>query len=217
MHKARNYKLVLFDYDGCLVDSMGVWTRVMRETALEFGVTLTPAHVREQIGDFLRASDHGIPVEKVEEYRRRVILRGKEEAIDAPIYEGAVELLAGIKSRGKKLGIVSGNQSGIRFNLERNQLITYFDLVVTGEDVKKMKPDPEGIEYAIREFRAKKKETIMIGDSIHDIVAANNAEIASVLYYPSHHSEYHDVDEILLRKPTHVVASHSELGRVLLR
>jgi phosphoglycolate phosphatase-like HAD superfamily hydrolase len=60
----------------------------------------------------------------------------------------------------------------------------YFDLIVTGDDVKNHKPSGEGIIKFINEFGLDKEKVLMIGDSLGDIKASREAgvKIASVVW-----------------------------------
>lgn len=57
-------------------------------------------------------------------------------------------------------------------------------MIVTGDDVVNHKPSPEGILKFLNEFNLNRDEALMVGDSIADIVAANEAgiDIASVVW-----------------------------------
>ena len=56
-----------------------------------------------------------------------------------------------------------------------SELAGYFDLVVSGTDVSKHKPDPEGILNVIRTFDLRPQEVLMVGDSLGDIKASRGA------------------------------------------
>jgi len=91
--------------------------------------------------------------------------------------------------------------------LDETDLTKYFDLIISGDDVKKHKPDPEGIIRFIQMYNLKPQNVLMIGDAPSDIIAANNAgvEIASVVWDSYAEDEvkklnsknvFHSVDEL---------------------
>ncbi|AQZ47220.1 pyrophosphatase PpaX [Paenibacillus larvae subsp. larvae] len=91
------------------------------------------------------------------------------------------EVLARIHSRGVKLGVVTSKiRRTTELGLELSGLSPYLDVIVTIDDVRNPKPDPEGIHLAISRFGSVPEETIMVGDSHYDIEAARNAGVASV-------------------------------------
>jgi phosphoglycolate phosphatase/pyrophosphatase PpaX len=59
-------------------------------------------------------------------------------------------------------------------------LSSYFDVVITGDDVTHPKPHPEGILLAMEQLRAKASDTIYVGDSDADILAGRAAGLLTV-------------------------------------
>lgn len=216
MSRIKNYSVILFDNDGCLMNSIDPWINAIRRVSTDYGLNLNTKQIREQLSELLRVKEHGLPKEKAPEYRDRVISLARPSASSAPLYDGAKNVLANLKNSNKQLGVISSNQAGLMEILEKREILCYFDVVVTGNDVKNKKPDPEGIEFALKRLNAQRENAVMIGDSWHDIQAANNARIDSILYYPAHHSNYHDINELMSYNPTHTVLSHLELGEMLL-
>jgi HAD superfamily hydrolase (TIGR01548 family) len=75
-----------------------------------------------------------------------------------------------------KLGIVTGRPSKeAKFVLKKNGAEKYFKLLIAMEDVKKSKPDPEGINKALKFFKSQK--ATYFGDTINDKIAAKKANI----------------------------------------
>jgi pyrophosphatase PpaX len=89
--------------------------------------------------------------------------------------------------------------------LDKYNLHGYFDIIVAYEDTKEHKPNPEPLEKALKELGGSKQETIMIGDTDKDIVAANRAGISSILFFPEEHSKFYKYEELISHKPTYVV------------
>ena len=58
------------------------------------------------------------------------------------------------------------------YNLE-----SILDFSISGDEVKNFKPDPEGIVKTLKYFNAKPDQAIFIGDSLHDLGAARNANV----------------------------------------
>jgi pyrophosphatase PpaX len=103
----------------------------------------------------------------------------------ADLYPGIKDLLKFIKSKNILLSIYTGKgREAALITLEVLEILGYFDMIVTGDDVKEHKPSPEGIEVFINKFNLDKEKVLMIGDSTGDIKAAHAAgvKIASVLW-----------------------------------
>lgn len=98
------------------------------------------------------------------------------------VFPGMKEVLAEVKIRGYKTGLVTSRllhttQQG----LEKYELKDYFDVVVTAEDTEKHKPDPEPINIALKKLGSRPETSLMLGDTMFDILCAKNAGITSVL------------------------------------
>lgn len=65
--------------------------------------------------------------------------------------------------------------------LKRFNMINYFSIIVAREDVSKMKPDKEGIDFILSKMNLQPDEAIFVGDSWVDAKAANEAGVAFVL------------------------------------
>ena len=103
----------------------------------------------------------------------------------ARIYPGIVDVLRFLKERRCVIALFTGKgRSTTGITLEEFDLTSYFDMVVTGNDVVNHKPAGEGIQKVLDAFSLSPKETLMVGDSVSDVKAAREAgvRIASVLW-----------------------------------
>lgn len=68
--------------------------------------------------------------------------------------------------------------------LRVNKLDSLFDLVITSDDVKACKPDPEGVYFALKHFNiSNKKDVIYIGDSEFDYLVSKNAGVDFAMFF----------------------------------
>ena len=103
----------------------------------------------------------------------------------ADIYPGMKEILIQLKEQGVLLSIYTGKgREAATITLRKLSIYEYFDLIITGDEVKEHKPSPEGIEIFLHKFHLNKNDVIMVGDSPSDIKAAHAAgvKVASVLW-----------------------------------
>ena len=103
----------------------------------------------------------------------------------ADVHEGIEELLRFLKERGIRIALFTGKgrwTTGI--TLGAFGLDGFFDLIVTGNDVERHKPDPEGIRLALDRFGLRPSQALMVGDSVSDAKAGHAAgvRVASVLW-----------------------------------
>lgn len=109
----------------------------------------------------------------------------------AGAHQGIEEVLQFLKSKEVRLAVFTGKgRRTTDITLRTLGLAEYFDLIVTGNDVAKHKPNPEGIQKILRTFNLRPEEALMVGDSLGDIAASRGAGVhmAAVLW-DSHDSE----------------------------
>jgi phosphoglycolate phosphatase len=91
-------------------------------------------------------------------------------------YDGAEGVLRNLKNKGLSLACVT-NKPEIYTHaiLKESGLISYLDLVVSGDTVSKKKPDPMPLQYSCDKLELDPKQAIMVGDSCTDIEAGFSA------------------------------------------
>ena len=99
----------------------------------------------------------------------------------AALHEGMDEVLAFLKSTGIPLGVFTGKgRRTAMITLKALGIAGYFDMIVSGNDVVRHKPDPEGIRRFIEAFSLAPAEVLMVGDALGDITASRGAGATSV-------------------------------------
>ena len=116
----------------------------------------------------------------LQEYRREYIKEGETHmTANTYLFPLAIPVIKELRSRGKKIGIISTKLGyGIVEALEKYGIMSMFDVIVGGDDVKKPKPDPQGMLLAAEKLGVKKKEILYIGDSTVDALTAKNAGVS---------------------------------------
>jgi len=134
----------------------------------------------------------------------------------AGLHPGIEDVLQYLKSKGVRLAVFTGKgKRTTDITLSALGLSDYFDLIVSGNDVTKHKPDPEGILKVIRTFDLQPQEVLMVGDSLGDIKASRGAGVKmAAALWDSYDSErvrmagagyvFHEVSELLAWLRTHI-------------
>ena len=181
-------KLIIFDFDGTLVDSRKLITESNRVVFSQFG--LSPPSEDESFSlvgmslelVLLQLAGPDAPVEKMVAAYREVLqqLRADAAYVEVP-FDGANELLAALAERTDvRLGIATGHAShAIVPALERFGWQGHFCTVQTA-DKAPSKPHPGMILQALNEADVKAEDTIMIGDTTFDIEMACAADVRAV-------------------------------------
>jgi len=101
------------------------------------------------------------------------------------LHTGVLDVLTFLTGRQIPLAAFTGKgRRTATFTLDRLGILPYFRIVVSGSDVQRHKPDPEGISLIIDRLGIPAKQTLMVGDSVSDVKAAHAAgvPVASVLW-----------------------------------
>jgi pyrophosphatase PpaX len=207
----KDYKYLLFDWDGCLADTMAVWIRAYAKTYKMYGLDVSDTDIAEKsMGKKYPPAEYGIA--DIEMFVRRLLDNVDKEMGQAGLSEGAKDMLGNMNLAGKKMAIVSSSRRQfIERTLLMEQAENYFKFIIDINDVARLKPDPEGIIKALERFGALPEEVVMIGDSHNDILAGQNANMATILYYPKSHESLYSAEYIKSFKPTRIIRDFREL------
>jgi pyrophosphatase PpaX len=100
-------------------------------------------------------------------------------------YPGIKKIVEHLKNKNVYLSIYTGKgRDAATITLKKIGLFDYFDMIMTGDDVKEHKPSAEGILNFVKGFNLDPDRVLMVGDSPSDIKAARSAgvKIASVVW-----------------------------------
>ncbi|KYC44992.1 MAG: putative HAD-hydrolase [Candidatus Methanofastidiosum methylothiophilum] len=179
--RLSNFTLFLFDMDGTLVKfklDFEHLKKVTRKILENKGIYL---EVKGSLIETLKQlrpvfSEEAEYIEFVQKIEKIIVDHEIEASEKAEAFPQSIELLKILKSQGKNIGIITRNsKTACMKTLEISGLMEYMDVIVTREDVEKVKPDPEHVELAIRNLNKKAEETVVIGDHKYDIASGKRA------------------------------------------
>jgi len=103
-----------------------------------------------------------------------------DSAQRSKLFLETIPTLEKIKRFEVKMGLVTNtSRKAVETAFRLHDLKKYFDVVITRENVKKLKPDPEGVLLAIKKLAT--KSFIMVGDLVHDALATKDANGISII------------------------------------
>ena len=182
-------KTVIFDMDGLLVDSEIRALKAWREVAKKRGITGIDELFPKMIGmnvytrGLLFAEVYGkdFPFTECNE-EVRSLAHGYEAENPVPLKKGVRELLSYLRENGYRIAIAS---SGLLATIERRMkhhgIFEYFDVIVSGDMVKKSKPDPEIFLLCAEKLGVPPSEITVFEDSQNGIKAAHAAGMRPVM------------------------------------
>jgi len=107
------------------------------------------------------------------------------KAADSKPFDGVIEGLQALRSKGFKLACVTNKPEKFTLPLlQKSGLADFFEIVVSGDSLPKKKPDPMQLQYICEKLDVHTFEAMLVGDSDTDIAAAHAAGcfIATVPY-----------------------------------
>lgn len=186
-----NYKAVIFDMDGLLFDTEIVYYEASQMVADQMGFPYDKELYLKYLGvsdEEVWANYHQIFASFGENNVQKFINDAYEETIRrfslgaVQLKPGVTELLDFLEEHRIPKVVASSNQRHIiELLLEKNQLTNYFETIVSAENVKRAKPDPEIFLLAHEYLGTKKQETLVLEDSKNGILAAASAEIPVIM------------------------------------
>ena len=188
-------RAILWDNDGVLVDTEGLYFQAGHEVLATQGVKLTPEDFAEQslkkglsVFDFLPDQN----AELIEQLRlKRNARYSALLAEGVQIVDGVVETLETFYGR-VQMGIVTGSRRD-HFDIvhAKTNLLPFFDFVLAREDYEEAKPHPDAYLTAMRLHGLQPDDCVVVEDSERGCVAAAAAGLR-VLAVPNELSKYGD-------------------------
>lgn len=177
------YRAVLLDIDGTLLDTTEFIFQAFEHTFSFFNLSVpSRKELAMQIGKALKECyEHfktGIDAEELcEEHRKFQV---KNLHLSKP-YANTVKTLEQLRDDGFKIAAVTA-RGGItaKTTLELAGIDKFFDVIITGNDVKNLKPHPEAFLKALAMLQVSKSDAVIVGDTDSDILAGQSAGIRTI-------------------------------------
>lgn len=179
-------KLVIFDWDGTVMDSVGKIVNCVQRAAAQveiaipsfdeakqiIGLSLDPAFAR-----LFPAADANTRLALCEAYKE-IYLHHDQTA--TPLFAGARELFTDLQQQGYLLAVATGKM--------RRGLNRIFDETQTGHffhtsrcaDEAQSKPHPQMLEQILTELKLQPEQAVMVGDTVHDLAMAHAIQMPRI-------------------------------------
>lgn len=190
-----SYELVIFDWDGTLMDSTRVIATSLQNACADIGIAV-PADrdARFVIGLGLVDTFNHVAPGLDEEGRRRLSERYRHHFLarehEAPLYEGVREMLGDLHGNGRRLAVATGKaRRGLDRALDATGLRPWFEATRCADEGF-AKPHPGMLLMLMDMTGVDPRRALMVGDTTHDLELAANAGVDAVaVSYGAHDSQ----------------------------
>lgn len=180
-------KAIVFDNDGTFLDTMGIFIQAMNDV---IGQPVTDEFIHRVNGmEAAKVNKEAIDEYKLnlslEEFTTKCNIILHKLLLESKPFTGVVELVKKLKQMGYKVGLATSDdyqRTKIKFQ-NKPDVLSVFDAILTRNDVKHAKPDPEiFIKCAHKLGVTDPSNVLVFEDAINGIKAANSAGMASAFF-----------------------------------
>ena len=214
-HRLADKTLVIFDWDGTLMDSIGLIVESMHVAGETHGFQTTDQAVKNIIGLSLM---NGIEIvyPKASEAQKLAIEQSYADyyipnSHRTPFFAPTEAMLQTLQQQGRKLAVATGKKRrGLDRVLDASASHNYFDITRCADE-SGSKPDPQMLTDILNYTQQPISDAVFIGDSIYDIQMANKLGMTSIaVNYGTATSA-----ELAAQSPTYQVDTPQALAKLL--
>lgn len=179
-------KAIIFYMDGVISDTQYSQAKIESNILARYGCVISPeemtkkyAGVRAEIffSELLAGKD--VDIDAI--LREKVELAIKDAKAQVPEIPGAISLINKAKEAGLKIAVASGSTlEYVNVVLKKLNVFDKFDAVVSSEEVKNGKPEPDVFLLAAKRIGVTPENCIVIEDGISGMIAAKKAGMLSI-------------------------------------
>lgn len=198
------YQLLIFDWDGTLMDSASHITSCVQAAIRELDLEpRSDTEIRNIIGLGLEEAITGLYAEADEVFIQRMADVFREHFLyknktPSPLFEGVGDVLESLKSDGYHLAIATGkSRRGLDKVLQDTGLGVFFPITRCADETFS-KPHPQMLDEILTDYNMHAADAIMIGDSEYDLLMAKNAKMDALAVSYG----VHEIQRLLSHSPT---------------
>lgn len=197
-----NIKAVIFDLDGTLIDSMGIWAQIDKEYLSCFGHTV-PDNLQEEITHltFTETANYFKERFNIEDDIDDIIATWNTMAFnhysnDIKLKDNVIPFLNKLKNKGIKISLATSNSiTLLEATLKNNGIYHYFDAISTTEEVKKSKDNPDIYLLSAKKLNIDPKDCLVFEDIVQAVKGAKLAGMKVCAVYDR--CSEHQKDELI--------------------
>jgi len=201
LEKLRPLALV-FDLDGTLLDSFSIHFESYRTTCAHFGIAISREMFRAAYSADWNHTYGALGILPADWEAASKLWRSEAAKHHARLFPGVKEALRELRQAHKLALVTSGSKMRVTRDLANTGISEFFHSVITGEDVQKHKPSPEGLVRVLNDLKLLPQEAIYVGDWHTDCEMAAAAGVPFVGVRSDFNAAYPDQSLFTLRSVT---------------
>lgn len=193
----NRFDLIIFDWDGTLVDSINWIVMSLSDAAEKCGCQVPEEQaIKDIIGlSIEKATDTLFPTLNKETRQQLMTCYSEEffskQILKDDLFAGVEKMLIDLKQKGYLLAVATGkNKIELDRALQGTGLSGFFDITRCADQTAS-KPQPDMLNEIIEQTGVSRDRAVMVGDSIHDMKMAINAGIKSIAVLCGANSQDH--------------------------
>lgn len=212
---SKKYELIIFDWDGTIIDSQAHIIKSMSNALIEEGVDVPQEEeIRHIIGLSLDNAiqtlcpdiDSRLVQRIAENYRKHFFADAAESCA---LFNGVPEIIRDLHASGYYLAVATGKgRHGLDIALEKTGLQPYFHITRCADETRS-KPDPLMLDQILTDLNLDPEQAIMVGDTSYDMDMACNIKMDCIAVTYGMHDKAH----LQNSHPTHFIDSITQLSQ----
>lgn len=189
------FDFIVFDWDGTLMDSTATIVTCIQAAARDLGLPIpNDSAAAFVIGLSLSAAMEAVLPDVDPQFYPRMVERYRyhylTQSHEPPLFVGVREMLTDLAQQGYFLAVATGkSRVGLNRAMHSANLLATFDATRCADETFS-KPHPAMLQELTRELGQDMQRTLMIGDTTHDLLMANNAGAAAIgVEYGAHDAQ----------------------------
>ncbi|MCF7908050.1 MAG: beta-phosphoglucomutase family hydrolase [Candidatus Omnitrophica bacterium] len=180
------FKGAIFDLDGVIVHTVSLHFKAWQKMFSEYGKEFSFEDYKQKVDGIPRISGARAVLTDLSDQELMVAAARKQiyfleflERDGVEVYQSTIDLVKELKAQNIKVAVISSSKNCL-FILKRVGVDSLFDVILTGNDVKKGKPEPDVFLLAAEKLNLTSDVCLVFEDAVLGIEAANRAKMKSI-------------------------------------
>lgn len=211
--RVRPYDLLIFDWDGTLMDSTSTIAACLQAACVAVGQPEPALEMAKHViglglRDALELCAPQCPPERYKELALHYRDAFLQQDAHLKLFDGVIDMLHALKAQGYLFAVATGkNRAGLDRVLEQSGLGHWFAATRTADETES-KPSPKMVFELLEQLSVPAHRALVVGDTTHDLLMATGAGVAGYAVTQG----AHDASKLAAAKPIALASSISELA-----